>query len=230
MGKGALETMTLTLAGALGARGITVNAVAPGATRTDVNVAVFEAPGTEEFITGQTALNRLGRAEDIADVVAFPRSDERPLITGQVLDASAASTSASGPDAPPPNLRTLAQHRAKRASLGSSETRSSEGGSDGEGTGRIGGREWAHWRVRRGPPGPRSGKLGGIVLAAAGATAAQQWRQQAGGRAAGALTVAYVAAFAGSHPLARRSAPGRRVRRRRGHRLASWAVADRRAA
>ncbi|MFJ2832108.1 SDR family oxidoreductase [Streptomyces sp. NPDC087263] len=88
MGKGALETMTLTLAGSLGTRGITVNAVAPGATRTDVNVAVFEAPGTEEFITGQTALNRLGRAEDVADVVAFLASDDGRWITGQVLDAS----------------------------------------------------------------------------------------------------------------------------------------------
>ena len=88
MGKGALETMTLTLASALGTRGITVNAVAPGATKTDTNVPIFEAPGIEEFITGQTALNRLGRAEDVADVVAFLASDDGRWITGQVLDAS----------------------------------------------------------------------------------------------------------------------------------------------
>ncbi|MFB4283996.1 MULTISPECIES: SDR family oxidoreductase [unclassified Nonomuraea] len=88
MGKGALETMTLTLASALGIRGITVNAVAPGATKTDVNVPVFEAPGVEELITGQTALNRLGRAEDVADAVAFLTSDDGRWITGQVIDAS----------------------------------------------------------------------------------------------------------------------------------------------
>ncbi|MGX7669178.1 SDR family oxidoreductase [Plantactinospora sp. DSM 117369] len=88
MGKGALETMTLTLASALGVRGITVNAVAPGATKTDVNVPVFEAPGVEELLTGQTALNRLGRAEDVADAVAFLASDDGRWITGQVLDAS----------------------------------------------------------------------------------------------------------------------------------------------
>ncbi|GAA1592251.1 SDR family oxidoreductase [Kribbella sancticallisti] len=88
MGKGALETMTLTLASALGTRGITVNAVAPGATRTEVNVPIFEAPGVEEFITSQTALNRLGTAEDIADAVAFLASDDGRWITGQVLDAS----------------------------------------------------------------------------------------------------------------------------------------------
>lgn len=88
MGKAALETMTFTLAGALGPRGITVNAVAPGATRTTDNAAVFEAPGLAEFITGQTALDRLGRADDVADVVAFLASDDARWITGQVLDAS----------------------------------------------------------------------------------------------------------------------------------------------
>lgn len=42
------------------------------------------------------------------------------------------------------------------------------------------------------------------MLAVAGAAAAEQWRRQAGGRAAGALSAAYVAAFAGSHPLAKK--------------------------
>ncbi|RKN44887.1 SDR family NAD(P)-dependent oxidoreductase [Streptomyces hoynatensis] len=88
MSKGALETMTLTLASALGGRGITVNAVAPGATRTADNAQVFEAPGLEEFIAGQTALGRLGRAEDVADAVAFLASGDGRWITGQVLDAS----------------------------------------------------------------------------------------------------------------------------------------------
>jgi 3-oxoacyl-[acyl-carrier protein] reductase len=88
MGKGALETMTLTLASALGTRGITVNAVAPGATRTDANADFFEAPGLEELLTGHTALNRLGRAQDVADAVAFLASDDGRWITGQVLDAS----------------------------------------------------------------------------------------------------------------------------------------------
>ncbi|MET9620858.1 hypothetical protein ABZZ37_08830 [Streptomyces sp. NPDC006464] len=46
--------------------------------------------------------------------------------------------------------------------------------------------------------------LGGVVLAGAGAVAAREWRQVAGGRTAAALTVAYVAAFAGSHPLAKK--------------------------
>ncbi|MGK5554115.1 SDR family NAD(P)-dependent oxidoreductase [Actinomadura kijaniata] len=88
MTKGAVETMTLTLASALGVRGITVNAVAPGATRTDANASLFEAPGVVEHLAGLAALDRLGRAEDVADVVAFLASDDGRWITGQVIDAS----------------------------------------------------------------------------------------------------------------------------------------------
>ncbi|MBT2367004.1 hypothetical protein J7E88_17225 [Streptomyces sp. ISL-10] len=46
--------------------------------------------------------------------------------------------------------------------------------------------------------------LGGIALAAAGAVAARQWHRDAGPKAAAGLSAAYVAAFAGSHPLARK--------------------------
>lgn len=46
--------------------------------------------------------------------------------------------------------------------------------------------------------------LGGVALAAAGALAAKQWQQAAGTKAAIGLSAAYVAAFAGSHPLAKK--------------------------
>ncbi|TDC96637.1 SDR family oxidoreductase [Nonomuraea deserti] len=88
MTKGAVETMSMTLANELGARGITVNAVAPGATRTATNGSFFEAPGLAELVAGSTALNRLGGADDVADVVAFLASDAARWITGQVIDAS----------------------------------------------------------------------------------------------------------------------------------------------
>lgn len=88
MTKGAVETMSMTLANELGVRGITVNAVAPGATRTAANGSLFEASGLTELITGTTALNRLGTPEDVADVVAFLASDAARWITGQVIDAS----------------------------------------------------------------------------------------------------------------------------------------------
>ncbi|WP_406169602.1 hypothetical protein [Streptomyces sp. NBC_00996] len=88
--------------------------------------------------------------------------------------------------------------------------------------GLIGGYGVARWTKKR--------QLGGVVLAAAGATAAQQWKQQAGGKAAGALTAAYIAAFAGSHPLAKKVGAWPAVFGVAGAvALASWAVADRRA-
>ncbi|MFI0940246.1 SDR family oxidoreductase [Streptomyces sp. NPDC021020] len=89
MTKGAVETMSRTLAAQLGPRGITVNAVAPGATRTATNGVVFDAvPGLSEMIVGMTALDRLGGPDDVADIVAFLASDASRWVTGQVIDAS----------------------------------------------------------------------------------------------------------------------------------------------
>ena len=62
--------------------------------------------------------------------------------------------------------------------------------------GLVGGYAVARWTRKR--------PLGGVVLAAAGAVAAREWQQAAGTRAAVGLTGAYVAAFAGSHPLAKK--------------------------
>ncbi|GAA1545886.1 SDR family oxidoreductase [Kribbella lupini] len=86
MTKGALEVMTRTLAQELGARGITVNAVAPGATRTADNAEAFT--GLADFITNLTALGRLGQAGDVAEVIAWLASDQSRWVTGQIIDAS----------------------------------------------------------------------------------------------------------------------------------------------
>ncbi|MGW0908678.1 SDR family oxidoreductase [Streptomyces sp. NPDC002853] len=88
MTKGAVETMSKTLATQLGTRGITVNAVAPGATKTPTNGAAFDLPGLTEQITAMTALDRLGGPGDVADAVAFLASDAARWITGQVIDTS----------------------------------------------------------------------------------------------------------------------------------------------
>ncbi|MGW1891639.1 hypothetical protein ACWCP6_15490 [Streptomyces sp. NPDC002004] len=87
--------------------------------------------------------------------------------------------------------------------------------------GLVGGYAVARWTKKR--------QLGGVVLAAGGAAAAQQWRREAGGKAAAGLTAAYVAAFAGSHPLAKKIGAWPSVFGVAGAvALASWAVADRR--
>ncbi|MGW7606311.1 hypothetical protein ACWGKW_03320 [Streptomyces sp. NPDC054766] len=88
--------------------------------------------------------------------------------------------------------------------------------------GLVGGYGVARWSKKR--------QLGGVVLVGAGAVAARQWKQQAGGKAAGALTATYIAAFAGSHPLAKKVGAWPAVFGVAGAvALASWAVADRHA-
>ncbi|MFD5324245.1 MULTISPECIES: hypothetical protein [unclassified Streptomyces] len=62
--------------------------------------------------------------------------------------------------------------------------------------GLVGGYAVARWTKKR--------PLGGAVLAVAGGVAAREWQQVAGGKAAAGLTAAYVGAFAGSHPLAKK--------------------------
>ncbi|MEI5523694.1 hypothetical protein WB401_19555 [Streptomyces brasiliscabiei] len=87
-------------------------------------------------------------------------------------------------------------------------------------SGLIGGYGVARWTRKR--------PLGGAVLAVAGAAAARQWQQAAGGRTAGTLTAGYVAAFAGSHPLAKKVGAWPAVFGMAGVvAAASWAVADR---
>jgi 3-oxoacyl-[acyl-carrier protein] reductase len=87
MTKAAVESMTLSLANELGSRGITVNAVRSGTTE-HADTAVYAIPAVREALIGMTALERLGRPDDIAAAVAFLASDDGRWITGQVLEAS----------------------------------------------------------------------------------------------------------------------------------------------
>lgn len=87
MSKGSLEVMTRTLANAVGGRGITVNAVTPGAT--DSNVTDILKPAEiRATVTAATALGRVGQPTDIADVVGFLAADAGRWVTGSVIDAS----------------------------------------------------------------------------------------------------------------------------------------------
>lgn len=87
--KGALDVFSLILAKELGPRGITVNAVAPGFVDTDANADWLRGNAEAQASTAaMSALGRVGRPEDIADVVAFLASDSGRWITGQVIDVS----------------------------------------------------------------------------------------------------------------------------------------------
>jgi 3-oxoacyl-[acyl-carrier protein] reductase len=89
MTKGALNTLSFTLAKQLGERGITVNAVAPGIVDVDSNAAwLRENPQQLAFWGSFSAFNRVGQPADIADIVAFLASEDGRWITGQYIDAT----------------------------------------------------------------------------------------------------------------------------------------------
>jgi NAD(P)-dependent dehydrogenase (short-subunit alcohol dehydrogenase family) len=88
MTKAALNSFTRSLAVQEGERGVTVNAVAPGATDTDFIAGLLAVPQLASFYAKAAALGRIGQPEDIAAVVAFLASAEAGWITGQVIQAS----------------------------------------------------------------------------------------------------------------------------------------------
>ncbi|MFD1150509.1 SDR family NAD(P)-dependent oxidoreductase [Saccharothrix hoggarensis] len=89
MTKGALDTFTRTLAQHLGPRGITVNTVAPGVVDTDINAPWLRGnPEAEAAMAARSALGRIGRADDIADVVSFVTSEDARWVTGAWIDAT----------------------------------------------------------------------------------------------------------------------------------------------
>ncbi|MFB6570285.1 MULTISPECIES: SDR family oxidoreductase [Streptomyces] len=89
--KGAIDTLTRTLAKDVGDRGITVNTVAPGFIETDMNAAMRATPEAHAALAAISVFNRLGRPTDIADVVAFLASDDSRWITGQRIDVTGGS-------------------------------------------------------------------------------------------------------------------------------------------
>ena len=81
--KAAIIGMTKSAAKELGARGITVNAVAPGFIETDMTEKLPDK--AKAAIIERISLGRTGKPEDVANAVAFLAGDSASYITGQVL-------------------------------------------------------------------------------------------------------------------------------------------------
>jgi 3-oxoacyl-[acyl-carrier protein] reductase len=88
--KGALETLVKNWAAILGPKGIRVNAVAPGVIDTDMSNLTKTEAGREATLAMQ-ALKRIGKPEDVADVVAFWRRTSHAGITGASIPVDGGS-------------------------------------------------------------------------------------------------------------------------------------------
>ncbi len=87
--KGAIEVFTKYLAKELGTRGIRANVVAPGPVETDFNnAAIRNNPQMKGFLSSQTALGRVGQADDIGSVVAFLCSEESKWVNAQRIEVT----------------------------------------------------------------------------------------------------------------------------------------------
>jgi NAD(P)-dependent dehydrogenase (short-subunit alcohol dehydrogenase family) len=87
--KGGLTVLTRCLAKELSTRGIRVNSVAPGSTRTRIAHDAFEHhPEAIPPLVAETALGRLGEADDIGKVIACLLSDDFGWVTGENIEAS----------------------------------------------------------------------------------------------------------------------------------------------
>jgi 3-oxoacyl-[acyl-carrier protein] reductase len=87
--KGAVDSITKSLAKELGSRGIRVNAINPGLVITEgVHSAGFVGGDFEKQAVAETPLGRVGQPEDIAPPVAFLASDDARWITGETIFVS----------------------------------------------------------------------------------------------------------------------------------------------
>jgi 3-oxoacyl-[acyl-carrier protein] reductase len=88
--KGALETLVKNWAAILGPQGIRVEAVAPGVIDTDMSNFTKTEAG-RALTLGMQALKRIGKPEDVADVVTFLASDAARWITGASIPVDGGS-------------------------------------------------------------------------------------------------------------------------------------------
>jgi NAD(P)-dependent dehydrogenase (short-subunit alcohol dehydrogenase family) len=87
--KGAISMLGKALGSVLGAHGIRVNVIEPGAVRSNMSAPLFENPEILNYFTERIALHRIGEPEELAAAVAFLLSDDASYITSATLLADA---------------------------------------------------------------------------------------------------------------------------------------------
>ncbi|HWA43561.1 MAG TPA: SDR family oxidoreductase [Hypericibacter adhaerens] len=88
--KGAIDTLVKHFAAALGARGVRVNAVAPGVVATDMS-SFAKTDSGRDYTLGLQTFKRVAQPDDIADAIAFLASPDSRWITGDTIHVDGGS-------------------------------------------------------------------------------------------------------------------------------------------
>ena len=90
--KGAVSTLTRSMAAEWAKYGILVNAVCPGLTRTGINREVWEDPALYRELTGKIPLRRMAEPGEVASLMTYLCTDAAGFITGSIIHCDGGAT------------------------------------------------------------------------------------------------------------------------------------------
>jgi NAD(P)-dependent dehydrogenase (short-subunit alcohol dehydrogenase family) len=83
--KAGVASLTRSLAVEWSKKGVTVNAVAPGVFRTDLNAQLLDSTPRGQELLMRTPMGRFGKTEELVGAVLYLASDSASFVTGQIL-------------------------------------------------------------------------------------------------------------------------------------------------